>query len=86
MITEVSKLNTVKTIAPHEALEIHELVEFKNLCATKSATMSGLVKDEELKNLLQQDFTASQGHIKALQNLMQGAGSSFESTSNTSGF
>jgi similar to spore coat protein len=86
MITEVSNLNTAKTIAPHEALEIHELVEFKNLCAAKSATMSGLVKDEELKNLLQQDFTTSQGHIKALQNLMQGAESAFESATNTSSF
>lgn len=74
------------TIAPHEALELHELVEFKNLCATKSATMAGLVKDEELKGLLQQDFTTSQGHIKELQNLMQGAGAAFQSTSSDKSF
>jgi similar to spore coat protein len=70
------------TIAPHEALEIHELVEFKNLCATKSVTMAGLVKDEELKNILQQDYSASQGHIKELQSLLQGAGAVFKSSSN----
>ena len=60
-----------KGIAPHEAFELHELLTFKNVCATKSATMSGLVKDEELKTMLQQDFTLSQGHIMELQNLMQ---------------
>jgi similar to spore coat protein len=74
------------TIAPHEALEIHELIEFKNLCATKSATMSALDKDDELKGLLQNDVTVSQGHIKDLQSLMQGAGAAFESTTKTSTF
>lgn len=60
-----------KKIAPHETFEIHELLTFKNVCATKSATMSALVKDEELKSLMQQDFSNTQGHIKELQNLLQ---------------
>lgn len=64
-------MTTGKTIAPHEVMELHELLAFKNLCATKSATMAALVKDEELKGMLQQDFTASQSHIKELQTLMQ---------------
>jgi similar to spore coat protein len=58
-------------ISPHEAMESHELITFKNLCATKSSSMSGLVKDEELKSLLQQDLTMAQDHITELQNLMQ---------------
>jgi similar to spore coat protein len=62
-----------KGIAPHEAFELHELLTFKNVCATKSATMAGLVKDEELKSIMQQDFSVSQGHIRELQNLMQGS-------------
>jgi similar to spore coat protein len=69
------------TIAPHEALEIHELLTFKNVCATKSATMAALVKDDELKSLLQQDFTASKDHIKELQNLMVGASNTFNASS-----
>jgi len=69
------------TIAPHEALEIHELLTFKNVCATKSATMAALVKDDELKSLLQQDFTASKDHIKELQNLMVGASNAFNTSS-----
>lgn len=73
------------TIAPHEALELHELVGFKNLCATKSASMAALVKDEKLKTLLQEDVTMSQGHIKELQSLMQGAGGAFNSVTKTEG-
>ncbi|HEY9061721.1 MAG TPA: spore coat protein [Pseudobacteroides sp.] len=71
-----------KTIAPHEAFELHEILTFKNVCATKSATMAGLAKDQELKSLLDQDFAISQGHIKELQSLMQG---STWATGNTTG-
>ncbi len=69
------------TIAPHEALELHELVTFKNVCATKAATMSALVKDEELKNLLQQDFDTTKGHIQELNNLLIGGGTAFNTSS-----
>lgn len=68
-------------LAPREALELHELVTFKNLCATKSATMSALVKDDELKDLLQQDFETSREHIRELNELMVGAGTAFETSS-----
>jgi similar to spore coat protein len=64
-------LVTGKRIAPHETFELHELLTFKNVCATKSSTMVGLVRDEELKTLMQQDFTISQGQIKELQDLIQ---------------
>ncbi|MCT8978462.1 spore coat protein [Clostridium sp. CX1] len=58
-------------IAPHESFELHELLTFKNVCLTKSTTMSALVTDERLKSLLQQDVTTTQGHIKELRNLME---------------
>jgi similar to spore coat protein len=64
-------LVTGKRIAPHETFELHELLTFKNVCATKSSAMAELVKDEELKTLMQQDFTISQGQIKELQDLIQ---------------
>ncbi len=64
-------MTTGKRIAPHETFELHELLTFKNVCATKSATMSALVKDEELKSLLQQDYSLTQGHIRELQGLLQ---------------
>lgn len=66
------------SISPHEALELHELLTFKNVCATKSATMASLVKDEELKSILQQDFTQGKEHIKELNDLMMGASTAFQ--------
>jgi similar to spore coat protein len=62
---------TTSGIAPHETFELHEILTFKNVCATKSATMVGLVKDEELKSMLQKDFTMSQGHIQELLGLIR---------------
>jgi similar to spore coat protein len=78
---EVKNMKIGNAIAPHEALELHELLAFKNICATKSSTMAGLVKDEELKGILQQDFTTSKEHIKELNDLMVGAGTAFGASS-----
>jgi len=66
-------MQTQKTIAPHETFQLHELLSFKNLCATKSATMSTLVGDEQLKSLMEQDFNTTKSHIRELQDLMQGS-------------
>jgi similar to spore coat protein len=68
-------------IAPHEALELHELLTFKNTCATKSASMSALVKDEELRGILQQDFETGKEHIRELNDLMAGAATAFNAAS-----
>ncbi|MFL6561547.1 MAG: hypothetical protein ACJ8MO_36265 [Bacillus sp. (in: firmicutes)] len=51
----------------HETHEIHELLMFKNLCLTKSTAMSGLVQDEELKNMLNTDLTATKQQVQRLQ-------------------
>ena len=64
-------MTTGNRIAPHETFEVRELLTFKNVCATKSATMAGLVRDDELKSILQQDFSMSQGQIRELQGLIQ---------------
>jgi similar to spore coat protein len=81
MINGGENMKIGNTIAPHEALELHELLTFKNICATKSATMSALVKDDELKSILQQDFTMGKEHIKELQDLMVGASTAFGTSS-----
>ncbi|MCX7923998.1 MAG: spore coat protein [Clostridia bacterium] len=72
-----------KRIAPHETFELHEILTFKNVCATKSSAMAALVKDEELKALLQEDFTISQGQIIELQNLIQSSELLGQGTVNT---
>ncbi|NPC92679.1 hypothetical protein HOO54_10665 [Bacillus sp. WMMC1349] len=56
--------------AIHETLELHELLMFKNLCLTKSATMTGLVKDQELKDILQRDASRTKQQIEHLQGLL----------------
>jgi similar to spore coat protein len=58
-------------IAPHETFELHEILMFKNVCATKSAVMVKLVADEELKSLLQQDLMTSKEQIEELKGLIQ---------------
>ncbi len=60
-----------KVLAPHETLELHELITFKNICATKSSAMTALVKDEELREIMQQEFRVSQEHIRELSDLLQ---------------
>lgn len=62
---------TQQGIAPHESFELHEILTFKNVCLTKSTTMSSLVSDQKLKAILQQDITTTQGQIRELQTLMQ---------------
>ncbi|QGU96019.1 hypothetical protein GOM49_13785 [Clostridium bovifaecis] len=58
-------------IAPHESIELHELLTFKNLCLTKSITMSPLLSDKELKSILQQDVTTTKRHIEELKELLE---------------
>ncbi|MCM3587802.1 hypothetical protein M3182_18905 [Mesobacillus maritimus] len=57
----------VKYLGLHETLDVHELLTFKNICLTKSSTMSALAQDEELKTILATDVTAGQTHIAQLQ-------------------
>jgi len=58
-------------LAPHESIELHELLTFNNLCLTKSVTMSPLVSDCELKTILKDDVSMTKQHIEELKSLMQ---------------
>lgn len=58
-------------IAPHESFEIHELLTFKNLCATKSAMMSKLVQDEALRTLLVSDVATTKQQVMELKTLLE---------------
>ncbi len=64
----------VNKLGVHEALELHEIISFKSLCATKASTMSGLVSDPQLKAMLSQDVKLSKKHISDLQGLIQNTG------------
>ncbi|MBU8907891.1 hypothetical protein [Desertibacillus haloalkaliphilus] len=51
----------------HETLELHELLTFKSLCLTKASVMQGLVSDENLKELMQQDVTMATQQVEELK-------------------
>lgn len=55
------------TLAAHESLEIHEVLNFKTLCLAKSKLMQGIVFDQELKALMQKDVEQSTQAITELQ-------------------
>ncbi|MCX7711564.1 MAG: spore coat protein [Clostridia bacterium] len=54
----------------HETMEIHEMLNFKTICMTKSKMMQGLVFDQELKALLAKDVQQSMEAVKGLQGLL----------------
>ncbi|MDB4896990.1 MAG: yraG [Firmicutes bacterium] len=58
-------------LAPHESMEIHELLNFKTICLAKSKLMQGLVFDKELKALMQADVEQSKRAIQDLATLYQ---------------
>jgi similar to spore coat protein len=68
-------------ISIRETLDIHELLMFKVLIATKAITMNMLVKDEQLKDILQQDIISLKEHIRELKNLIKN--SPLTNTTNT---
>lgn len=57
----------MQTLAAHEAMELHEMLNFKTLCLAKSKLMQGLVFDQELKDLMQKDVEQSTQAIADLQ-------------------
>lgn len=59
--------------ALHETLEVHELAAFKTVCMTKSKTMRGLVSDEELKRILQEDADVSARQLRELKAVLKRA-------------
>lgn len=59
-----------KELAMHEKLEVHEVLTFKTACVAKSKVFSGLVKDKELKEILEEDLELSKKAIKDLRKLL----------------
>jgi similar to spore coat protein len=72
-IKEGETMNT-HYLAPHETYELHELLTFKNVCLTKSATMSGLIQDQELKGILERDVTTTKAQLQRIQQFITNRG------------
>lgn len=58
-------------LAPHETMQVHEMLNFKTVCMTTSKLMEGVVFDQELKALLEKDVQQSIMDIKTLQSLYE---------------
>ncbi|UQW96220.1 hypothetical protein M2M59_09355 [Rummeliibacillus sp. G93] len=59
--------------ALHEVLEVQEIATYKTLCLTKSKTMKGLVSDEGLKKILQQDVDTSTRQLQEFASILSKA-------------
>ncbi|UHA60186.1 spore gernimation protein GerQ [Metabacillus litoralis] len=60
-------------LAPHESLDLHEVINFKTLCVAKSKLMQGLAFDQDLRNLMQKDVDQSIQALNELQAIYQRA-------------
>lgn len=60
-----------KTLAMHEALELHEYIVLKNISLTKSVLMGKLVQDDGLKAILQKDAETGGRHLETLQQFIR---------------
>lgn len=61
-----------RSLAPHETLDLHEILSFKNVCVSKAAAMQGMVNDQQLRSFLVQDVQKGQQMIRELQGLLSG--------------
>ncbi|MDQ0255257.1 hypothetical protein J2S74_002639 [Evansella vedderi] len=60
-------------LAPHESVDLHEIINFKTLCLAKSKLMQGLVFDQDLKNLMQKDVEQTIKDLSDLQTIYERA-------------
>jgi len=61
------------TLGPHEALEIHEVLNFKTVALTKAKLMQGIVFDKELKAMMQKEVELGIRHVRELREIYAGA-------------
>ncbi|MFE8699387.1 spore coat protein [Cytobacillus sp. FJAT-54145] len=62
-----------KTLAFHETMDTHEILNFKTVCLMKSKLMQGVCFDNELKALMEKDVQHSRAAIQELKQLYTGA-------------
>lgn len=60
-----------ETLAFHETVDTHEILNFKTVCLLRSKLMQGLCFDNELKKLMEKDVQQSIQDIHELISLYQ---------------
>jgi len=66
-------MNQSMSLAPHEALDMHELMSSKTVCLTEAKARLKLVQDPALKTLIEQDIQQTTNAIKQMQTILAGA-------------
>ncbi|MCX8132240.1 MAG: spore coat protein [Clostridia bacterium] len=59
-----------QSLALHETMEIHELLNFKTVSMTKSKMLQGIVLDRDLKALLEKHVQQSTAAVNTLQDIL----------------
>lgn len=62
-----------QSLALHETMEVHEMLNLKTVSMTTSKMMEGVVFDQDLKALLEKDVQQSIAAINDLQRLLKKA-------------
>ncbi|RSD26062.1 spore coat protein [Mesobacillus subterraneus] len=62
-----------KSLAYHETMETHEVLNLKTVCLLKSKLMQGLCFDNDLKALMEKDVQQSIAAINELKDFYKGA-------------
>lgn len=57
----------------HEAMEVHEILNFRTVCMARSKMMQGLVNDGDLRALMEKDVQQSITAAAELQQLLVAA-------------
>jgi similar to spore coat protein len=55
-----------ETLALHETMETHEIINFKTVCLLRSKLMQGICFDNELKQLMEKDVQQSINDVNEL--------------------
>ena len=56
-------------LAPHETMEVHELLNFKTTAVMKAKFLQGVVFDQKIKQLMEKDVETSVRQIRELEEL-----------------
>ncbi|MFY9382063.1 MAG: hypothetical protein WBI55_08290 [Eubacteriales bacterium] len=62
------------SLAPHEALYLHELLMSKSTCVEKLIAMRPMIQDQQLAQLADQSITSTKKEMQEIQGLLSSTG------------
>lgn len=62
------------SLAPHEMLEVRELIDGEMICLKKMEANMQAVEDQELKSFMQDSISAKRTRLQEIQGFINGVG------------